>query len=375
MKHALSLLLIVAALLGAVICCLPDMEGVRGYLAEASRLHTGKTLVLEDDPELTWNPPGIRFGRAKWGQENGLPAPQGVSLSVQSGALSLELFSLLRGSLVITSVELNSPQITVNPATNADADESAPFSPRMLHNLHLDKASVRNASLTVNGKDGVVFQLDKGECVLRQFALNEESAFSCTASVGTAQPQRQGDATASGYLTLTENRLNLRAAAFSLVPRAGLGACGTIQGSLDGYCGMPEKGGLPEVNLHLSQGGISWKTLGLMKVDAPIHGTRGAYTVSPLRGSLNCGGSVLGTLDMNFTEHSFTLQADAADVGVGPLLLALTDKDSLHALGKASLTCVITALPLSPSPRGTAALPVTGQYLGWAGACLKTESR
>ena len=118
------LLVVVAAL--AIVLSQIDTAFVIRQIADATAKSTGKPLVFEAAPQISFFPPGVRFGQARWGQPE-----MGDSLvfSVRSGMAELELMPLLSGSMVVHEVRLDNPVVEVRQYVAAPAIPAAPAAP------------------------------------------------------------------------------------------------------------------------------------------------------------------------------------------------------------------------------------------------------
>ena len=118
------LLVVVAAL--AIVLSQIDTAFVIRQIADATARSTGKPLVFEAAPQISFFPPGVRFGQARWGQPE-----MGDSLvfSVKSGMAELELMPLLSGSMVVHEVRLDNPVVEVRQYVAAPAIPAVPTAP------------------------------------------------------------------------------------------------------------------------------------------------------------------------------------------------------------------------------------------------------
>ena len=120
-----GVLLVVAAALAIVLSQI-DTAFVIRQIADATARSTGKPLVFETAPQISFFPPGVRFGQARWGQPE-----MGDSLvfSVKSGMAELELMPLLSGSMVVREVRLDNPVVEVRQYVAAPAIPATPAAP------------------------------------------------------------------------------------------------------------------------------------------------------------------------------------------------------------------------------------------------------
>lgn len=117
-----GVLLVVAAVL-AIVFSQIDAAFVVRQIADATARSTGKPLVFETAPQISFFPPGVRFGQARWGQPE---MGDGLVFSVKSGMAELELMPLLSGSMVVREVRLDNPVVEVRQYAAAPAAPAAP---------------------------------------------------------------------------------------------------------------------------------------------------------------------------------------------------------------------------------------------------------
>ena len=112
-----GVLLVIAAALAIVLSQIDTAFVVR-QIADATAKATGKPLVFENAPRISFFPPGVRFGQARWGQSD-----QGDSLaiSVKGGMAELEFMPLLSGTMVVREVRLDNPVVRMRQGEAASA--------------------------------------------------------------------------------------------------------------------------------------------------------------------------------------------------------------------------------------------------------------
>lgn len=111
MKHALLWILgVVAALAVTVVVLLSriDTAFVVNQIADVTARATGRPLVFSSAPRLSFLPPGVEFGQARWGE---ISDGQGLAVTVKGGMAELELLPLLSGNLVMREVRLDNPTL------------------------------------------------------------------------------------------------------------------------------------------------------------------------------------------------------------------------------------------------------------------------
>lgn len=121
MKHALLWILgIVLALAVTVVVLLSriDTAFVVNQIADITARATGKPLVFSSAPRLSFLPPGVEFGEARWGQ---ISDGQGLAVSVKGGMAELELLPLLSGNLVMREMRLDNPTLELREGKTVSA--------------------------------------------------------------------------------------------------------------------------------------------------------------------------------------------------------------------------------------------------------------
>lgn len=107
----------------AVMLSRMDTDFVIRQIADATAGATGKPLIFESSPKISFFPPGVSFGQARWGQ-----AEQGDNLvvSVKGGMAELEFMPLLSGTVVLREVRLDNPSVTVRQNTTSAKNGKQP---------------------------------------------------------------------------------------------------------------------------------------------------------------------------------------------------------------------------------------------------------
>lgn len=104
-----GILLAVTATL-AVLLSRMDTDFVVRQIADATAGATGKPLIFESSPKLSFFPPGVSFGAARWGQPE---QDESLAVSVKGGMAELEFMPLLSGTVVLRELRLDNPSVTV----------------------------------------------------------------------------------------------------------------------------------------------------------------------------------------------------------------------------------------------------------------------
>ncbi|MDR2573913.1 MAG: hypothetical protein LBC94_06175 [Desulfovibrio sp.] len=109
MKRALLWSLGITALIAGVVVAVIsriDAGFIIKQIAALTERATGQALVCENPPEISFFPPGLSLGKARWGE---ISKGQGMAATVKSGTLVLELFPLFSGNMVIKEIRLDNP--------------------------------------------------------------------------------------------------------------------------------------------------------------------------------------------------------------------------------------------------------------------------
>jgi len=131
MKRVLLILLgiVVLGVIGVAVAVMRlDAQGIRAQVAEAVRSATGKPLIIQDIPQISFMPLGVRFDASLWGiTPDGKIAPAGgIAVAVKSGHVSVQLMPLLSGKVLVNEVSLDSPDVQIGPEKDAPAATAAP---------------------------------------------------------------------------------------------------------------------------------------------------------------------------------------------------------------------------------------------------------
>ena len=100
-----------------------DADFVTRQIADATAAATGKPLVFESSPQISFFPPGVSFGQARWGQPE---QDDNLMVSVKGGMAELEFMPLLSGTVVLREVRLDNPSLTVRQSAHGVNDPKKP---------------------------------------------------------------------------------------------------------------------------------------------------------------------------------------------------------------------------------------------------------
>jgi AsmA protein len=128
----IAALLIVAAV---VAISRIDADFMVKRIAEVTEQATGKALLCDTVPAVSFFPPGLSLGKARWGE---ITEGRGMAATIKSGMIVLELTPLLSGNVVVSEIRLDNPvfemrgreaapaALGTTDAARADTDKNTP---------------------------------------------------------------------------------------------------------------------------------------------------------------------------------------------------------------------------------------------------------
>jgi uncharacterized protein involved in outer membrane biogenesis len=343
MKYVLWAVLIVCIVLGggaAYLYSLLDMQELRTHIAEISKASTGKTLLLDQAPALSFMPLGLRLGRATWGFENGQPAKHGMSASINGGTASIALLPLLQGIVAIEVLNIDQPHLTIKPevvhpktekTTTRPAGAQLAQSPlAALHtvnilSLHIENGTVQHTLSNGNTTQAEAIMLDVGNV-----ALNKEATWKLKSIVQSQGIQAQ--LVAQGFFTPSVEGIALRAVQSSLTPQTGLHDFGELAFTLDGQLALPA-GKKPSLVCTIREGSAQWRTLSL-KWSTSLTAKNNIYTLSPLQIQLQTGGEATAQLSVNMNKAQYTATVSAKNIILHPVCTAFDKRLNIQGIGE-----------------------------------------
>jgi AsmA protein len=93
-----------------------DADFMVKQIAEITERTTGKALVCETMPDISFFPPGLSLGRARWGE---ISEGRGMTATVKSGMIALELTPLLSGNVRVREIRLDNPVVEMRGGGDA----------------------------------------------------------------------------------------------------------------------------------------------------------------------------------------------------------------------------------------------------------------
>lgn len=177
-----------------------DTAAMSKKIAELTQESTGKPLVLQQVPSVSIMPLGVSFGPASWGMVDGKAAATGISVAVQGGNVSLQLGPLLSGKIMVDSVTLQSPTITVRPEatpTQAQATPSpAPEAEALkLPDFSLGKMHISNGTMDLDTGDGMTVRVNKLNVTLANVSPQQLASADISMHVDVSEQKGKSAAT------------------------------------------------------------------------------------------------------------------------------------------------------------------------------------
>lgn len=345
MKYVLWAVLILCMVLGggaAYLYTLLDMQELRTHIAEISKASTGKTLLLDQAPKLSFMPLGVRLGRATWGFENGQPAKHGISVSINGGTASIALLPLLQGIVAIEMLNIDQPRVTIYPEADKPKAEKTTTRPAAAHlaqsplaalhtfnirSLHIENGTIQHTLSNGNSTQAEAIMLDVGNV-----ALNKEATWKLNSTVRSPAQGIQAQLAAQGFFTPSVGGIALRAVQSTLTPQAGLHDFGELALNLDGQLALPA-GKAPSLTCTMREGKAQWRTLPL-KWSASLTAKNNIYTLSPLQIQLQTGGDATAQLTVDMNKAQYTATITAKNIILHPVCSAFDKRLNIQGIGE-----------------------------------------
>ena len=83
-----------------------DATFIVKQIAEITERTTGKALLCETMPDISFFPPGLSLGKARWGE---ISEGRGMAATIKSGMVVLEFLPLLSGNGMVREIRLDNP--------------------------------------------------------------------------------------------------------------------------------------------------------------------------------------------------------------------------------------------------------------------------
>ena len=207
-----------------------DAQSIRDQVAEAVRGATGKPLIIQDIPQVSFMPPGVKFGAAYWGvsPDGKLDPAGGIAAAVKSGQISVQFLPLLSGKVLIDEVRLDSPDVSIRlekgpraaapKALGAKATREPPIPPQ----VEVNRLSVTNASILLEIHPGQSLRLSKLNLELDNLKVGAEMRLDISANLAMNGPALEGALTLKAKARLQKQSCELRDCALRFTPDKGI---------------------------------------------------------------------------------------------------------------------------------------------------------
>ncbi|MCL1985474.1 MAG: AsmA family protein, partial [Betaproteobacteria bacterium] len=236
MKRVLLILLGIVALgvIGAVVAFMRlDAQAIRDQVAETVRSVTGKPLIMQDIPQVSFMPLGVKFGAAYWGvtPDGTLDPAGGISAAVKSGQVSVQLLPLLSGKVLIDEVRLDSPDVQIRPEKGAPPAKAAPPKapdskaapePLIPPQVEIGKLSLTNASIYLEMDSGQNIRLSKFAMELDNLKPGAEMRLDLSTNLAVSAPALEGMLALKAKARLQTQNYELRDITLRFTPGKGV---------------------------------------------------------------------------------------------------------------------------------------------------------
>jgi len=241
MKRVLLILLgiVVLGVIGVVAAIMRlDAKDIRDHVASAVSSATGKPLVIQDIPQISFMPLGVKFGAASWGvSPDGKSDPAGgISVAVKSGEVIVQLLPLLSGKVLVDEVRLDSPDVRVLPEKDAPAAKSPPPiatdtkaadskaapGPPIPPQVEVNRLRLTNASIYVEISPGQSVRLSKLSMELDNLKAGADMRLDLSTDLAVSSPAQEGALTLKAKARLQTQKYELRDLALRFTPAKGV---------------------------------------------------------------------------------------------------------------------------------------------------------
>jgi len=253
MKRVLLLLLGIIALgaigVGVAVMRL-DAQGIRDQVAAAVSNATGKPLVIQDIPQISLMPLGVKFGAAYWGMTpDGKADPAGgISVAVKSGQVSVQFLPLLTGKVLVDEVRLDGPDVQIRPEKSAPAAKAPPpgaansrmadsrtaSEPPIPPQVEVNRLHLTNGSILLETSPGQAVRLSGLAMELDNLKPGAEMRLNFSANLAVSSPALEGTLAFKAKARLQAQKYELRDVALRFMPGKGIvpAAVGAVDLSL-----------------------------------------------------------------------------------------------------------------------------------------------
>ena len=205
-----------------------DAQGIRDHVAAAVNSATGKPLIIQDMPQVSFMPLGIKFGAASWGvtPDGALDPADGISVAVQSGQVSVRLLPLLSGKIMVDEVRLDGPDIQIRPAAKAPPPkaEDAGTAPGLPIPPQVEVSRIRltNASFYIEVSPGQNVRLSNLTMELDDLKVGANMRLDLSTNIAVSSPALEGALALKANARLQTQKYELHDIALRFTPAKGV---------------------------------------------------------------------------------------------------------------------------------------------------------
>lgn len=258
MKRTIYIVLGVLVLLvagGAFAISRIDTASLTQKIADVTRDATGKPLVLSQTPTISVMPLGVSFGPASWGMQDGKAAAEGISASIQSGTITMQLMPLFSGKVVVDEVLLNNPNISIRPEAQptppTGSEPEAKADPLTIPPVELAQLRISNGTVDMDMGQGQNLRLTGLNVSMRDLMPNKDATLQTSMHVTITQAVKNAAPTTliAGTLNqkiqvrLSPTQVNFQGLDVTFTPEKGLipVALGPVRLAGSGTCQLDKQ--------------------------------------------------------------------------------------------------------------------------------------
>lgn len=355
---AVLLILIVGA--GAFALSRIDAATISEQISAATIEATGKPLLLEEVPEVSFMPLGVRFAAASWGMQDGKAAEQGISVAVDSGTVTVQLAPLFSGRILVDEVILRKPRVIIRPEAPATKTEAAPdasteakAAPAALP-FELAKLQIIDGSVSMESATGQHLQIQALSASITNLRPNADAAIKLSLHMemshdtpGKKTPQRNilqsGTLELKSLLGQKKSELHFTNTELNFTPEKGMlpSTAGPLRLASSGSFNLTNsKLTLGALSLNFAHAELAMSGEGMLQeAQAPSFKGKLALTCAPDKTLQSLAiKPPLANMPQNVhLESPFTFTKATLDV---PTLTGAVDKTSINGTLHAALTAV-----------------------------------
>ncbi|MDR0467101.1 MAG: AsmA family protein, partial [Deltaproteobacteria bacterium] len=202
-----------------------DAEGMRDRASAAVSGVTGSPLIMQDAPQISLMPLGLKFGAASWGvAPEGDDQAGGVSATVKGGQIVVQLLPLFTGKVLVDEVRLDGADVQIRPKkdakgrpfkTSGPRTTSEPFS---LPEAEVNRLLLTNASLSWESSSGKAVRLSNLGMELDNLKLGAETRLALSADLAASASMPAGAIALNARARMQAQKCELRDVALRFTP-------------------------------------------------------------------------------------------------------------------------------------------------------------